>query len=168
MARKLTGKQEAFCVAYIKLGKSAEAFRQAYDTSNWSHGAVKVQASKMLRIPGVAARIEELRRPVAEAAKLTLATHLRSLEELRDEARDDGQLSAAVVAEVSRGKASGLYVDRKEIRHGPLGELTDEQLDQLFTRFIAELAPEDRARFGSGRADEAIAGESAAGIPPLH
>ena len=31
MAKKLTPKQESFCLAYIETGNASEAYRQAYD-----------------------------------------------------------------------------------------------------------------------------------------
>ena len=40
-----------------------------------------------------------------------------------------GSFSSAVNAEVSRGKAAGLYIDRKIIKTGKLEDLTEEELD---------------------------------------
>ena len=37
--------------------------------------------------------------------------------------------SAAVNAETNRGKAAGLYIDRKIIKTGKLEELSEEELD---------------------------------------
>ena len=37
--------------------------------------------------------------------------------------------SAAVNAETNRGKAAGLYIDRKIIKHGKLEDMTEEQLE---------------------------------------
>ena len=46
---------------------------------------------------------------------LTLSKHLVNLEKLRDSALQNNAFGAAVTAEVSRGKAAGLYIDRKEV-----------------------------------------------------
>jgi hypothetical protein len=51
---------------------------------------------------------------VVEAVQITLAAHLDRLAALSDKAEQEGKYSAAVAAEVARGKASGLYVDKME------------------------------------------------------
>jgi len=48
-------------------------------------------------------------------AGLNLSTHLTDLKDIRDGAMRNGAWSAAVTAEVSRGKAAGLYVNRSEL-----------------------------------------------------
>lgn len=44
-----------------------------------------------------------------------MAKHLDNLETLRNHAVENGAYGAAVTAEISRGKAAGLYIDRKEL-----------------------------------------------------
>tara|TARA_R110002012_G_scaffold168730_1_gene332281 strand:+ start:577 stop:900 length:324 start_codon:yes stop_codon:yes gene_type:complete len=61
------------------------------------------------------ARVSELRNRAAAKTTLTLAKHLDNLETLRNHAVENGAYGAAVTAEISRGKAAGLYVDRKEL-----------------------------------------------------
>lgn len=64
-----------------------------------------------------------------EAVQITLQSHLERLSELSRLAQEGGQMSAAINAEVARGKASGLYVEKME-HSGSIGvtTLTDEQL----------------------------------------
>lgn len=62
----------------------------------------------------VRARVDEIRQPVVERAQITLESHLSDLKMLRDRALEAEQYSAAISAEVSRGKASGLYTDKVE------------------------------------------------------
>jgi phage terminase small subunit len=67
---------------------------------------------------------------VAESEKVNLIGHLRMLAALREEARKAGKYQAAIAAEVSRGRACGLYVERIETgRPGDFDDLTDEQLE---------------------------------------
>ncbi len=47
--------------------------------------------------------------------ELDLATHLVDLKDIREGAMRNGAWSAAVAAEVARGKAAGLYVTRSEM-----------------------------------------------------
>ena len=51
----------------------------------------------------------------AERDQISLENHLGTLHDLREEAKDQGQISAAITAEVHRGKAGGLYIDRREV-----------------------------------------------------
>jgi hypothetical protein len=49
--------------------------------------------------------------------------------------------SAAVNAEVARGKAAGLYVEQKIIRTGKLEDLSSEQLESRLKQIISEYSP---------------------------
>ena len=60
------------------------------------------------------ARVKELRSPAVERAQLTLDGHLEDLKRVQDAAEKEGKYSAAISAEVARGKTAGLYVDRHE------------------------------------------------------
>ena len=46
----------------------------------------------------------------------------------RDEAKDSGQIAAAISAEVSRGKVAGLYIDRKEVMVSKMESMSSEDL----------------------------------------
>ena len=63
----------------------------------------------------VAARVAELREPVVKKVQITLESHLGNLLRLRNMAAQDKQYSAAITAEVARGKASGVHVGRSEL-----------------------------------------------------
>lgn len=111
---KLTQKQENFCAAYVETGNASEAYRRAYDASRMKPDSVSVNASKLMADARIALRLAELRQPVIEAAQITLASHLARLEELSIGAEKAGQYSAAIGAEISRGKACGLYTEKVE------------------------------------------------------
>ncbi|WAV93578.1 terminase small subunit [Oxalobacter aliiformigenes] len=109
---ELTQKQENFCLAYIETGNASEAYRKAYNAAGSSEKSVWELASKMLDNPKVISRLEALREQAARRALLTLERHLEELATLRDEARAEGRYSAAIAAEIARGKAAGLYVEQ--------------------------------------------------------
>ena len=44
-------------------------------------------------------------------------------------------------AEVNRGKAAGLYIDRKIIKTGKLEELSEEQLEAKMKQILDDYAP---------------------------
>lgn len=111
----LTAKQEAFCVQYVKLGNASEAYRVVYDASNMKPDTVNRAAKQLLDNPKIATRLSEIRGPAVVAAQLTLKEHLDDLRRLRNAAEQDLKWGAAITAEVARGKASGLYVERQEV-----------------------------------------------------
>jgi hypothetical protein len=49
--------------------------------------------------------------------------------------------SAAVNAEVARGKAAGLYIEQKIIRTGKLEDLSTEELEQRMKQIIDDYSP---------------------------
>lgn len=117
----LTAKQEKFCIEYIsagpdKNGSASDAYRAAYSTKKMSDAAIHVEAGRLLKNPKIALRLDELRAPVVEQAQMTLKGHLDRLEHLSVQAEKDGKWDAAITAEVNRGKASGLYVAKHEVK----------------------------------------------------
>lgn len=141
----LTKKQEDFAQAYVtqpaEKGAGSAAYRIAYKAGGMGANAIAREASLLLKNPKVAQRIAELRKPAAEAAQVTLEQHLDDLKRLRDRAEDEGKFSAAVSAEVARGKAAGLYVEKHELT-GKDGKplivaatmLSDDQLADIASR----------------------------------
>ena len=79
--------------------------------------------------PLVVRYIGELRAEVQEKYGITFERHLQELSKLRDEATKKGAWSAAINAEVARGKAGGLYVDQKLIMTGSLDNLSEEEIE---------------------------------------
>ena len=65
--------------------------------------------------PLVVRYIGELRAEVQEKYGVDFSRHVSELAKIRDQALAKGAWSAAVNAEVARGKAGGLYVDQKLI-----------------------------------------------------
>ena len=63
------------------------------------------------------------------------------INDLRDEARDKKAWSAAVNAEVARGKAAGLYIEQKIIRTGKLEDLSTEELELRMKQIIDDYSP---------------------------
>lgn len=105
----LTPKQEAFCLELVRTGNASEAYRKAYNAGKMKPETVTRRASELANSGKVAARLGSLRSEVRRTNGISLSDHLTVLQELRQEARAVGQLAAAITAEVSRGKVSGLY-----------------------------------------------------------
>lgn len=143
----LTAKQERFVVAYLETGNASEAYRRAYDAGAMKPASVNRMAHELLLNLKIASRIAELRQPVVDAAQVTLSTHLARLDELSRWAQQEGNAPAAVAAEVKRGEAGGLYVQRKQIEMTRSErDLTDAELEAIARRGGAS---------GEGASDEA-------------
>lgn len=126
---KLTPKQEKFCLEFIQCGNAAEAYRRAYSAEKMKPETVWSNASRIMADSKVLARVSELRADAAQKAMVTLESHLADLARLRDLAEEDGQFSAAITAEISRGKAVGLYTERlKQEVSGPNGGAVQGEL----------------------------------------
>ena len=113
MSKKLTPKQEKFAQNVAKGMKKKDAAKQAGYSEKNAARAGTVLTSKSN--PEVQDRIHALQTKAASKAELTLGNHLVDLKEIRDGAMRNGAWSAAVTAEVARGKAAGLYVNRSEL-----------------------------------------------------
>lgn len=118
----MTPKREAFVREYLIDPNATAAYIRAGYKSR-GHAA-EVEASKLLRIPEIAAAISEARRKVAVRADFTVDEHMDTLARLRDQAERDGKFSAAVSAEMARGKVAGFYVDRVEMNAKVLGTVS--------------------------------------------
>ncbi len=116
----LTSKQESFCHAIVSGMSQADAYRAAYAASNMLPATVQNKAHVLAKNGEIAARVAALRKPAVEAAQITLKSHLKRLNDLSGMAETEKQYSAAIAAEVSRGKASGLYVEKREDVTTPL------------------------------------------------
>ena len=110
----LTPKQDNFCLAYLETGNASEAYRRAYDAKRMKDETIAKRAHELMANGKIAGRLDELRRPAVEAAQVTLADHLRQLADLRDKALSAEQFGPAITAEINRGKAAGLYVERSQ------------------------------------------------------
>lgn len=131
----LTPKQEAFAQAVATGKTQADAYRAAFSASKMKPETIHKRASELMANGEVTGRVAELRKPVVMAVEITLESHLNQLAYLRDKAEQEGKFSAAVTAEVARGKASGLYVDKVSLtgaNEGPIlvGNVTPEQLEE--------------------------------------
>jgi phage terminase small subunit len=112
---KLTPKQEAFAQAIVTGVNQSDAYRAAYKVRPGTKPvSINVAASKLMADANIALRVAKLRETVAKKSQITLETHLEDLLKLRDMAASGNQYSAAITAEVARGKASGVHVERSE------------------------------------------------------
>jgi uncharacterized protein (DUF885 family) len=91
--------------------------------------------------PLVAQYIGELRTELQKKYSVTFENHIAELAQLRNDARDKKAWSAAVNAEIARGKAAGLYIEQKIIRTGKLDDLSEEELDKRIAETLDQYSP---------------------------
>ena len=71
---------------------------------------------------------------------VTYEGHIEELDRIKQLALRKNSFSAAVNAETNRGKAGGLYIDRKIIKHGKLEDMTEEQLEMKMAQIEEDYA----------------------------
>jgi phage terminase small subunit len=86
--------------------------------------------------PLVVKYIGELREEKMLKYGVTYESHVSELSRIKDAALKKNSFSAAVNAETNRGKAAGLYIDRKIIKTGKLEEMTEEQLEAKMKQIL--------------------------------
>ena len=115
------------------------------------------QAASELRSPKISPLvvryIGELRAEVQEKYGISIERHLTELAKLRDEATKKGAWSAAINAEVARGKAGGLYIDQKLIMTGSIDNLSEEEIESRMKNIL-----KDHKGIMNGTAEEVIEG----------
>lgn len=120
---------ERFVEHYIIHGNADAAYRFAnrLDTDVGTRNSLN-----WVKHPYVVRRLEEERQKAMSKTSRTFDGHLSSLEELRDLAKDSGKISAAINAEVARGKALGFYNHKRKVQIvDPKDVDTDQLLQQL-------------------------------------
>ena len=129
--QSLNSKQKKFCKEYLKGQTATDAAVKAGYTKD--RKGAKTQGSVLLNHnPVVRNYLIDLEISASERDAISLETHLSTLHDLREEAKDQGQISAAITAEVHRGKAGGLYIDRREILTAKIDLMSkDDILDRL-------------------------------------
>jgi|TARA_X000001388_G_scaffold64748_1_gene50991 phage terminase small subunit len=93
------------------------------------------------KFPLVVKYIGEIRDELQKKYDITFQRHISELAKIRDQAREKGAWSAAVNAEVARGKAGGLYIEQKIIRTGKLEDLSAEELENRMKEILDEYSP---------------------------
>ena len=67
---------------------------------------------------------------------MTYEGHVAELARLRKAALKKGSFSSAVNAEANRGKAAGLYIDRKIIKTGKLEDMSEQELEAKMKQLL--------------------------------
>ena len=140
LPKQLTEKQMKFAELLVyNEGRmtGTEAARQAgYEPDRARTTAAELRNPN--KFPLVAKYISELREEVQKKYEVTFENHITELARLRDESKNKGAWSAAINAEVARGKAAGLYIDQKIIKYGSIDSLSPAELEAKMKQILED------------------------------
>ena len=110
--------------------------------------------------PLVVKYIGELKEERLKKHEVTYEGHVAELARLREAALKKGSFSSAVNAEANRGKAAGLYIDRKIIKTGKLEDLSEAELENKMKQILSDYEPLLNAKTVEGESSEIKSSES--------
>ena len=103
----LTQAEDTFSLAIIECGGNiASAYKMTYGEDSPFPIA---RGKELLSKPQIALRIREITDKIQDASLISMGAHLYELADIRDLAKNSGQLKVALSAERTRGEVVGLY-----------------------------------------------------------
>jgi|TARA_B100001079_G_scaffold1835_1_gene1621 phage terminase small subunit len=143
LPKKLTEQQMKFAYELITNEGRKTATQCAID-AGFAKDSARQYASKLQNpklYPLVVKHMGVLREEWQRKYEVTYERHIAELGKIRQSALSKGAWSAAVNAEVARGKAAGLYIEQKIIRTGKLEDLTKEELEERMKKVMEDYSP---------------------------
>ena len=140
LPKRLTEMQQKFAELLV-YNEGRKTPTECAIEAGYDKDSAHVRASELRnpnKYPGVVRYIGELREEIQKKYEVTFERHITELAKLRDSSRDKGAWSAAINAEVARGKAAGLYVEQKIIRTGKLEDMTEKELELKMKQLIED------------------------------
>ena len=145
LPKRLTEMQMRFAEFYVFGGPDGPMTQtESAVAAGYSPNRARQEGSELMNprlSPLVAKYVGELREERLKKHEVTYEGHIAELARLREAALKKGSFSSAVNAEANRGKAAGLYIDRKIIKTGKLEDLTEEQLEAKMKQILDDYAP---------------------------
>ena len=114
---------------------------EAAEQAGYSPKRSRVEGSELTNpklSPLVVQYIGKLHEERLQKHEVTYAKHIAELDRIKHAALKKSSFSAAVNAETNRGKAAGLYIDRKIIKTGKLEEMTEEELKMKRAKILED------------------------------
>jgi len=140
LPKRLTEMQQKFAELLV-FNEGRKTPTECAIEAGYDKDSAHVRASELRnpnKYPGVVKYIGELRGELQKKYEITFEKHVAELAKLRDSSRDKGAWSAAINAEVARGKAAGLYVEQKIIRTGKLEDMSEKELEAKMKQLIED------------------------------
>ena len=138
--KRLTEMQQRFAEFLVfgdengPMTKTEAALRAGYSPKRARQEGSELTNPKLS--PLVVKHIGELKEERLKKHEVTYDGHISELARLREAALKKGSFSSAVNAETNRGKAAGLYIDRKIIKTGKLEDMSEQELEAKMKQIL--------------------------------
>jgi len=143
--KRLTEMQKRFSEFVVFGGPSGPMTQgEAAIAAGYSTKRARSEGSELLNprlSPLVVQYVGKLKEERLEKFKVTYDGHLAELARIKDAALKRGSFSSAVNAETNRGKAAGLYIERKIIKHGKLEDMSEQELEYKMKQILDDYGP---------------------------
>ena len=143
--KRLTEMQKRFAEFVVFGGTDGPMTQgEAAVAAGYAKDSARVEGSQLLNprySPLVVQYVGKLKEERLEKHKVTYDTHVAELARIKEMALKKNSFSAAVNAETNRGKAGGLYIERKIIKHGKLEDMSEEELENKMKQILDDYAP---------------------------
>ena len=128
---RLSPQQQKFLDNYLHgdMTQTAAARAAGYKTPN-------VDAHRLLNNPKIQERLQEMREEMRAKYGVTIDRSVRDLKKMRDQALQEGKISAAIKAEELRLKATGLLVNKSHVTHENVENMDKEQIVQKLQQIM--------------------------------
>ena len=142
--KRLTEMQKRFAEYLVFGGPDGVVNKtEAAKLAGYNEKRARIEGSELTNprhAPLVVKYLDELKIEKMLKYGVTYESHITELARIKDLALKKNSFSAAVNAETNRGKAGGLYIDRKIIKHGKLEDMTEEQLEMKMAQIEEDYA----------------------------
>jgi phage terminase small subunit len=142
--KRLTEMQKRFAEYLVFGGPEGPVNKaEAAELAGYSRKRCRQEGAELTnprQAPLVVKYLDELKQERNLKFGVNYEGHIAELARIKDLALKKNSFSAAVNAETNRGKAGGLYIDRKIIKHGKLEDMTEEQLEMKMAQIEEDYA----------------------------
>jgi len=140
--KRLTEMQQRFAELVVFGGPEGPLTQtEAAKIAGYSEKRCRQEGSELLNpklSPLVVQYVSKLKEERNKKYEVNYENHITELARIKEAALKKGSFSSAVNAETNRGKAAGLYIDRKIIKTGKLEEMSVEQLEAKMKKILED------------------------------
>ena len=143
--KRLTEMQKRFA-EFVVFGGTEGPMTQAEaaTAAGYSANRARQEGSELLNprlSPLVVQHVGKLKEERLRKFEVSYEGHVAELSRIKELALKKGSFSSAVNAETNRGKAAGLYIERKIIKHGKLEDMSELELEAKMKQILDDYAP---------------------------
>ena len=140
--KRLTEMQQRFAELVVFGGADGPVTQtEAAKIAGYSEKRCRQEGSELLNpklSPLVVQYVSKLKEERMKKYEVNYENHITELARIKEAALKKGSFSSAVNAETNRGKAAGLYIERKIIKTGKLEEMSVEELEAKMKKILED------------------------------